>query len=68
MSFVIDTPEGIAAVRVITLMHSLRFEIETGMKMTRFSLLNVCKRDYGITARTKKAALAELEAMFPELA
>lgn len=65
MATVIDTPEGIAAFRLFCLITALRTEIKTGMKMTRQPLLRVASH-YGVNARTKRAALAQLEALYEE--
>jgi anion-transporting ArsA/GET3 family ATPase len=62
-TIVIDTPQAIAHFRMAALVTALRTEVRTGMKMSRVSALQVA-RQYGITARTKKAALAELEALY----
>jgi hypothetical protein len=62
---VIDTPEGIAHYRMAAIISALRFEVRTGMKMSRISALQAA-RSYGIMARTKKAALAELECLYEE--
>lgn len=61
------TPGGVEltkgeAVRLVTLRHSLRFEVETGMRMTRFALVPIVQQ-YGITTkRTKKGAYLDLDA------
>lgn len=59
----ITTPEGIAAFRLATIIRALEFEVQTGMKMSRVSALAAAKRDYGIKARTKQAAIVELRAI-----
>ena len=64
-AIVIDTPEGIAHYRMAAIISALRFEVKTGMQMSRLSAL-AAARSYGITARTKKAALAQLEALYEE--
>jgi hypothetical protein len=58
--FVIDTPEGIDMLRVITMRSALKFEVETGMKMTRISALAATNERFGTDFRTKKKALAFL--------
>jgi hypothetical protein len=57
---VIDTPAGIEHYRMAALISSLRFEVSTGMKMTRFSLVKVAQ-EYGCPKNTKKGALAWME-------
>ena len=67
MSFVIDTPEGIALFRKMTVLRALKLEVNTGMKMTRGkSPLAIARQDYGVTSRTKVGAIAELEAQIQE--
>ena len=61
----IDTPAGIEHYRFAALITALRFEVKTGMQMSRIPVLRVA-RTYGITARTKKAALAQLEDLYEE--
>ena len=64
---IIDTPEGIAALRALTVLSGLRLEARTGMKLTRGpSCLTIARRDYGVKARTKDAALAEFTAILTE--
>lgn len=62
---IIDTPEGIAHYRLAALISALRVEINTGLKVSRFPLLRVAQQ-HGVTARTKKAALKALEALYEE--
>jgi len=62
--FIIDTPEGIALYRLLAVTSALRIEVGTGMKMSRgVSPLKIAQQEYGVTSRTKKGALAELEAL-----
>jgi hypothetical protein len=71
MTTVIDTPEGINMYRMLTLAHSLAFEINyPGMKMTRVSALKVAKAD-GLTKASRKPAalrdvIAAIQAVNPE--
>lgn len=60
MSITIDTPAGIAMARKITIAHGLAFEINTGMKMTRQSVLAVAQHDGMTVKRTKKGALVDV--------
>lgn len=64
-AIVIDTPEGIEHYRMAALISALRIEINIGMKMSRIPIMRVVAQ-YGVTARTKKAALAQLERMYEE--
>jgi hypothetical protein len=59
-SFAITTPEGIAFYRLLTVAHGLALEINTGMKMTRQSVLAVAQRDGLTVKRTKKGALRDV--------
>jgi hypothetical protein len=65
MSIIIDTPEGIAHYRFACAISALRFEVKTGMQMSRVPIMRVA-RALGATARTKKAALAQLEDLYEE--
>lgn len=38
----------------------LQIEVRTGLRHSRGSVLKVCQREYGIKARTKAKALAEM--------
>jgi len=53
------TGGAIDHLRVVSLISSLVFEINTGMKMTRFPLTRVAE-DYGVFAKTKKKCLREM--------
>lgn len=62
------TGPAIDAFRLATLIRSLEFEVRTGMKMTRISALKVAQRDYGVAAKTKAGAIAELKQKYPDFA
>ena len=65
---VIDTPEGMAFVRVLTMAHALAFEINVpGMKMTRFSALKAAKQAGYTKASRKPAALRDLVGVLKEM-
>jgi hypothetical protein len=66
-AIVAEGPEGVALYRLLTIRRGLKLEIETGMKLSRgISTLAILQRE-GITAkRTKKGALADLEAYLAE--
>jgi len=68
MTTVIDTPEGMQYVRILTVAHALTLEINTGMKMSRgISALKVAKRD-GLTTHSRKpAALRDVVAVLQEI-
>jgi hypothetical protein len=53
------TGEAIDCFRLVTLISSYAMEINTGMRATRIPLSRVAE-GYGVTARNKKKALAEL--------
>lgn len=65
--FVIDTPEGIRMFHFLQVLHALRIETRTGMRMSRGSVLKVAQQVYGVRSRTKAGALAEMEAMLAEI-
>jgi hypothetical protein len=56
-SIVIDTPEGIAYFRLLAIKHGLSIEINTGMKMSRGSLLTVINNQFGTSFKKKALAL-----------
>lgn len=58
--YVFDGPDEVAAYAFLAAFNALRFEIKTGMKMTRQAILPVVKRNYGITARTKAQAFEQM--------
>jgi hypothetical protein len=60
---VIEGPEQIAMFRLLQIKHALRLEIKTGMKLKGGSLLKLVNREYGQSFRTKKDALAFIEAI-----
>jgi uncharacterized protein with FMN-binding domain len=66
-TIVIDTPDGIYMYRLLSIAHSLAFEIKTGMKMSRISALKVARAD-GITKSNRKpAALRDVVAHIQSL-
>jgi hypothetical protein len=60
------TGEAIDRYRLVTLISSYALEINTGMKATRIPLSRVAVQ-YGVTARSKKKALAELMKVYEEI-
>ena len=69
MGTMIDTPEGIEYARLATFAHALALEINTGMKLTRGSVLARAQASGYTSKRTKKGALSDIIAiqrqMFP---
>ena len=63
---VIDTPEGIAMVRVLTARAALRLEVNTGMKSSRFPILPIVNDICGTNFRNKRKALDHMNAMLAE--
>jgi hypothetical protein len=59
------TGDAISHMRVISLISGLVFEINTGMKMTRFPLTRIAE-DYGVFAKTKKKCLREMLAWYED--
>lgn len=62
----IDTAEGIAAIRLLSLIHALNLEIKTGLKVSPFPLTKVAQQ-YGATSKTKKGCLDHLIKRYEEL-
>jgi len=56
---IIDTPDGIERFQKLRLYFALKVEVRTGMKHSQGSILAHLQREYGVKARTKKAALEE---------
>jgi hypothetical protein len=64
---VLDQGWQIGMFRLSCVIRNLRLEVTTGMSLARNAPTVARLRDeYGITARTKKAALAELEDLMAE--
>lgn len=62
---IIDTPEKITQLRMAVLIRALHFEVTTGMKMGKASLLRVA-RDFGVAALNKRTALDQLMKLYEE--
>ena len=60
---VLDTPDQIAAYQALATLGALRLEARTGLSHSRGSVLKLVQERYGVTARTKKAAVVELESI-----
>ena len=64
MTVVIDTPDGFEHFRFCQVIASLSIEVSTGMSHSRGSILKLAQTRYGVTARTKAKALAQLKDMY----
>jgi hypothetical protein len=47
---------------------ALSIEVNTGMKHSRGSILKLVQQRYGVKAKTKKGALAEMKVLYKETA
>lgn len=63
---VIDTPDGIEHWQFARCLAALKLEVNTGMTMSRGSMLAHVRRVYGIKAGTKAVALRKMEALYEE--
>lgn len=57
---VIDTEDGIEHYRMCAIIGALRIEINTGMKVSRSSLIKSANHFYGIKAGTKQKCLEKM--------
>lgn len=44
-------------------LRALEMEVETGMKVSRMNALRAAQNNFGVKAKTKKGAIAEMRAM-----
>jgi hypothetical protein len=58
--------DGVGLYRLVTLYHSLKFQVRTGMKVSRVSAV-ACAKRLGYKGRTAKALLEDIERKHPEL-
>jgi len=68
MSRLLEEDNGIGG-SIFNLMQciaGLRIEVNTGMRHSRGSILKHSQVTFGVTSRTKKGALAELEGLYLE--
>lgn len=65
--FIADTPDSIALVRLMTVKSGLKFEIATGIKASRVSILKVANSMLGTSYRTKKQALNHIDALLEQV-
>lgn len=63
---VIDTPEGIAFARLLALRSAVKFEVDTGMRMIRGSVVKITNATCGTTFRTKRQCLDHLNGLLAE--
>lgn len=56
------TGDDVDLYRIMTIRRGLKFEIKTGMKMTRFSMLAAANDIMGTSHRTKRKAFEDLNA------
>jgi hypothetical protein len=64
---IISTPERIAAYKLASLITALKIETRTGVKVTKTPLLKYARQQYNITARTKAAAIPQLETIYEDV-
>jgi hypothetical protein len=62
MTTILDTPEQIELFHLLQMKYALRIEIRTGLRHSRGSVLKLVNNVLNTNHRTKKAALAALEA------
>ena len=67
MTLVIETPSAMEHYRIASAIAMLRLEVNTGIKMTRYSLLKACEMNWGCPKKTKAGALDWMEALYEEL-
>jgi hypothetical protein len=60
----ITTPDGIEHFQFARCLAALRIEVRTGMTLRQGSMLAHVQRAYGITAKRKPAALAQMEDLY----
>ena len=60
----IDTPDAMEHWRVASAISMLRLEVGTGMKAARYSVIKACEMNWGCPKKTKKGALAWMEAYY----
>ena len=63
---VIDTPDGIRHFQMARCIAALKIEVNTGMTLSKGSMLAHVRRQYGVRAGTKKNALKEMLALYKE--
>lgn len=62
-AIILDTPDAIAAYRLIALRRAIIFRIDTGMSMMRMQEIKIAHRDKLSTKKTLKGVLADLNEM-----
>lgn len=63
---IIDTPDGIKHFRLLQLIGALHIEVTTGMSMSRGSVMNCARYEYGVDKRTKAGVLKELRKIYKD--
>lgn len=58
--FTLDNAEAIEHMRVVSAITALALKINTGMSMTRVSMVSFCASQYGTTGKTYKKVLREM--------
>jgi hypothetical protein len=66
MTLVIDTPNAMEHYRIASAISMLRIEVNTGLKMSRYSLIKACEMNWGCPKKTKAGALAWMESLYEE--
>ncbi len=64
---VVSSPEGIACLRLATIIRAYEMEVGTGLKLTRnVPTVKSLRQQYGITATTKKQAIVQLRELLSQ--
>lgn len=63
-TIIIDTPDAIAHFQMARCISALKIQASTGMTMSRGSMINHCRDNYGTTKRTAKGCLAEMSKLY----
>lgn len=64
--YIAEGKAAVDTVRYMTIRRSLKFEIETGMRMTRIPIVPALQRMGVTTARSKRKAYADLDRLMVE--
>jgi hypothetical protein len=63
MATIIDTPQGIAAFRMLQLVHALALEINTGMKLSRVANIMVAAAQRGYAGPSRGTKVNKVAAL-----
>lgn len=66
MTLVIDTPNAMEHYRIASAISLLRLAVNTGLKVTRYSLIKACEMNWGCPKKTNAGALAWMENLYEE--